>query len=245
MVGMMRSDLIKRLSPEGRVRNSYESLYYRARSGDPETDRVVKDAIQQSFSDFGVHLTDNPSKDTLRDIMVRAYKASAKEIGGVPLSGGGEDNLSREFDRFTTRHRMFYEKTFDSFERKYRGETVDFIVDYNRMVEANGGINPFQPEPSVEELNAMGRESLKRFSRESELQKSGVAYEQHVHQAEKPQKRAYEQTKKEEAVAVEIKGFVYDTTYDSYKRSRNTSHQKTTVGDAYGFDEVEDDGPEL
>lgn len=249
MVKMMRKDQIERLSPESRIKNSYESLYYRAGSGDPETDEIVKGAIQQAFRQHGVTLGDQPKDAVLRTIMLDAYKQSTKELGGETLSPKREQNLMRDFDQFTRNHPSFYKSSFESFENRYAGEPVDFFADYDRMVQDNDGVDPLVIEPSGADLDAMQRDRLKKFSREGEMKAAGLSYSGYAPGVRTQTRRSYKQIKQEEAVAQEMKGTKYDARYDYYARGRGDTYQKTTAGDDYGFDErdydLEDDGPEL
>lgn len=249
MVKMMRKDQIENLPPESRIKNSYESLYYRTESGDPESDQIVRDEIQHSFRRHGIILTDNPDDAVLRDVMLDAYKKSTKELGGEDLPSGWEKNLTRDFDSFTESHPTFYTSSFDSYENRYEGEPVDFSADYDRMVQENGGTDPFMMEPTEADLDAMQRDSLKRYSREGEMKAAGLSYAGHAPEVETPPRRSYQQVKEEEKVAEDVKGNKYDKQYDLYVRGRSRSYQKQTAGDDYGFDEqdheLEDDGPEL
>lgn len=251
MVKMMRKDQIERLSPESRIKNSYESLYYRASSGDPESDDIVKGEIQQSFRRYGVTLNDRPDDALLRSVMLDAYKKSTKELGGdlSKLSSDWEHNLERDFDRFTTNHPSFYTSTFDSYENRYEGEPVDFFADYDRLIEESGGVDPFAVEPTEDDLEAMRRDQLKQFSRDGEMRAAGLSYTGHAPGVTTQARRTYQQTRQEEAAAQEIKGRMYDKQYDGYARDRSDTYQKTTAGDDYGFDErdydLEDDGPEF
>lgn len=249
MVKMLRKDQIVKLPPESRIKNSYESLYYRTNSGDPETDKIVREEIQQAFRRQGIILADNPDDTMLRDIMLDAYKKSTQELGGKDgLSSNWENNLTRDFDTFTRSHPSFYTTTFESYERRYDGEPVDFSADYERMVQENDGVNPYMVEPTEADLDAMQRESLKRFSRDGEMRAAGLSYTGHAPEVKTHTRRSYQQIKQEEMMAQDIKGNKYDKQYDSYIRSRGRTYQKTTAGDDYGFDErdeLEDDGPEL
>ncbi|MCR6108559.1 hypothetical protein HXA32_20020, partial [Salipaludibacillus agaradhaerens] len=230
---------------ESRIKNSYESLYYRVGSGDLESDAIVRDAIQHTFRRRGVVLTDDPDSTTLRDVMLDAYKQSTKTLGGETLSPDWEKNLVRNFDTFTHNHPSFYTKTFDAFEERYEGEPVDFFADYERMVQDNDGVTPFHVEPTEAELEAMQRDHIKQFSREGEMKAAGLSYTGHAPGVKTHTRRSYQQVKQEETAIQEIKGHKYDKFYDTYARSRGESYQKTTAGDGYGFDEPEDDGPEL
>ncbi|MGX1195842.1 hypothetical protein [Metabacillus sp. SLBN-84] len=249
MVKMMRKDQVAKLSPESRIKNSYESLYYRAGSGDPESDEIVKGEIQQSFRRHGVILHDKPSERELRDIMLDAYKKSTQELGGENLSPEWEANLTREFDTFTRNHSTFYSTTFDAYERKYKGEPVDFAADVDRMIQENNGVDPFHNEPSEADIEAMHREKLQQFTRSGEMKAAGLSYAGHAPGVRTQAKRSYQQVKLEEAAARDVKGTQYDKQYDRYARERGHTYQKTTAGDDYGFDErdyeLEDDGPEL
>lgn len=249
MVKMLRKDQIVKLPPESRIKNSYESLYYRTNSGDPESDKIVREEIQQAFRRNGVILADNPDDSMLRGIMLDAYKKSTQELGGEGgLSSNWENNLTRDFDMFTKHHPSFYTTTFESYERRYDGEPVDFSADYERMVQENDGVNPFITEPTEADLGAMQRDRLKQFSRGGEMRAAGLSYTGHAPEVKTQARRSYQQTKQEEMMAQGIKGNNYDKQYDLYVRSRGHTYQKTTAGDDYGFDEhdePENDGPEL
>lgn len=249
MVKMLRKDQVERLSPESRIKNSYESLYYRAGSGDPESDEIVKGALQQAFRRHGVTLSDQPDDAVLRNIMLDAVKESTKELCGETLSANREQSLTRDFDQFTRNHTSFYTVSFESFESRYEGEPVDFLADYDRMIQENGGVNPFVVEPTEADLEAMQRENLKKFSREGEMRAAGVSYTGYAPGVVTQPRRSYKQVKQEEAVAQEMKGHNYDKRYDLYARGRGDTFQKMTAGDEYGFDErdydLEDDGPEM
>lgn len=249
MVNMLRKDQVERLSPESRIKNSYESLYYRAGSGDPETDEIVKGAIQQSFRRHGVTLTDQPDDAVLRSVMLDAFKESTKELGGEPLSASREQSLARDFDHFTRNHTSFYTVSFESFENRYEGEPVDFFADYDRMIQDNDGVDPFIVEPTNADLEAMHRDRLQKFSREGEMKAAGLSYTGHAPGVQTQARRSYQQIRQEEAAAQEMKGQKYDERYDRYARGRGDTHMKMTAGDEYGFDErdydLEDDGPEL
>jgi hypothetical protein len=249
MVKMLRKDQVERLSPESRIKNSYESLYYRAGSGDPETDEIVKGAIQQSFRRHGVTLNDHPDDAVLRNVMLDAYKESTKELGGENLSSSREQNLTRDFDRFTKNHPSFYMLSFESYENRYKGEPVDFFADYDRLIQENDGVDPFVVEPTEADLEAMQRDRLKKFSQEGEMRAVGLSYTGYAPGVRTQPRRSYQQIKQEEAAAQEMKGDKYDKRYDYYTRGRGDTNQKMTAGDDYGFDEreydLEDDGPEL
>jgi|UPI0007880181 hypothetical protein len=248
MAKMMKKNQIENLSPESRIKNSYESLYYRADSGDPEADTIVREEMQRSFRRRGVVLADNPDDVILKTLMVDAYKKSTKELSAGNLSPNWEKNLLRDFDTFTKNHPSFYTTTFDSYENRY-GVPVDFSADYERMIKENDGKDPFRVEPTEADLDAMQRDWYKQFSRRGEMKAAGLSYTKHAPEVKTPPRRSYQQIKQEEAAAQEVKGQKYDKQYDLYIKSRKRTYQKTTAGDDYGFDEqdyeLEDDGPEL
>lgn len=246
MVKMMRKDQIEKLSAEGRVRNSYEAMYYRTDSGDPEVDEIVRSEIQHSFRRHGITLSDQPNNETLRNIMLDAYKKSAQELGGSTITSERSSNLTRDFDAFTKNHPDFYKTSFDAYEDKYNGETVDFFADYDRVIQESNGTG-LAWEPTEADLNAMERDRLTQFSREAVMKKpTGLSYVGHAPGVQTQSRRSYRQIKMEEAAAQEMKGNKYDVEYDRYARSRGDSYQKTTAGDDYGFDERDyDDGPEF
>lgn len=244
-VNMMSDNQINSLSPAGRVRNSYESLYYNVNSNDPEADEVVRGHIQSAFKKHNVVLTDNPTVAQLRSVMVSAYKESILELDGGHVSDHTIDAFEQDFDRFAKDHPSFYASTFSSYEDRYDGETVDFSADYTRAM------SDVDLTPSEDDIDQMF-ESVEREGFEdavSTMKTSGLSYTGHVPDSKlQTKKRTYMQIKEEEMAAAEMKG-EHDRKYDEYARNRQGGYQKTTAGDDYGFDEhdyeLEDDGPEF
>lgn len=259
-MSLMKADQLKHLSLEGRIKNSYEALYYNVESGDKEMDEVVRRNAKHSFRSYDVTLADKPDQKTLRTIMLEAYQTSAREFGEKTHTKINEARLEKEFDDFTKDHDQFYKQSFNHYEEKYAGEPIDFEADDVRMdrkLEEAG--RPYhEPEIDDNALEMMARVAgatvASPLSGVSGLNAvvsgkrgSGVFYSAHApnvaptHTA----KRTYQQVKQEEAAAEELKGNRVDQAYDKYARGRGDTNQKTTAGDAYGFDEPEDDGPEL
>lgn len=109
------------MSPEIRVKNNYESLYYGVDSNDPEVDEILREQIQKAFIDHDVLLSDRPSHELLREVMLDAYRETIKELGGSEPTKLQMKAFTHEFDRFTKDHIDFYEGTFNRYEAKYQG----------------------------------------------------------------------------------------------------------------------------
>ncbi|WP_145142350.1 hypothetical protein [Paenibacillus sp. Y412MC10] len=126
------------MSAEIRVKNSYESLYYCSDSNDPEADEILREQIQKAFADHDVLLSDRPSPETLREIMLDAYKQSLKELGGWEPTESQIRAFTQDFDRFTKDRDNFYDVTFRMYEAKYQGDSVDLMAEYERTVDHIG-----------------------------------------------------------------------------------------------------------
>lgn len=270
-MSLLRPEFAKKLSPEGRTKNSYEALYYRVNSGDPETDEVLRREIQNSFREYDITLADGPNKDILRIVMLQAYKNTAKEIQGEDLTPEQIETIEQNFDSLVDNHTKFYDTVFDSYERKYEGETVDFSADYERYLkEINADFSADYERYSEEidgvqyqyddvTLDNMQKEYDAKYEPESERSwdeiqadvdtvpfenktGSSLSYAGHVPEAKvHTAKRSYAQIKQEEKAAEELKGSDFDKKYDAYARNRQDNHSKFTAGDDYGFDEREDE----
>lgn len=248
-MSMMKPEYVMKLSPESRVKNSYEALYYRVESGDPKMDEIERQEIQRAFRENDVVLADNPKEDVLKGIMVQAFQRSAKALQQKDLSPLQMKMIEQEFDQFTKNHPDPYGTLFDSYEQRYDGETVDFSADYERYIRESESGAFFSPEedfgkPEPEETHDRHKNESQKGTN-SMNRSSGLSYAARVPEAAQTTKRSYQQIRQEEAAAAEMKGTHYDEKYDQYKRNRNDTHSKFTAGDDYGFDELEDDGPEL
>lgn len=278
MVNLLSKDQLSVMSPEGRVKNGYESLYYRTGSGDPEVDEVLRAEMLQSFKEHDVVLADNPEPEKLRDVMLHAARESTKELQRSPLTPEQEQDIVKSFDKLSGNQPRFYETTFDSFERLHHGEPADFTAQYERDLEANGGVPPWEMEMTEESIEAMQAEFMDRDMEEhnrnlrgervprtvlapdavsrpkavddikapKKAPLSGLSYAAHVPGAVAPVKTsAYAHIKQEEAAATEQKNQgKYDREFEAHVRGKSGA-SKFTAGDSYGFDEPEDDGPEL
>lgn len=125
---------ILNMSSDIRVKNSYESLYYCSNSNDPETDEVLREQIQKAFVMYDVLLSDRPSRETLREVMLEAYTESKKVLDRLQLTELEIKAFTRDFDCFTKEHQDFYNVTFKMFESKYQGDSVDLAAEYERSV---------------------------------------------------------------------------------------------------------------
>ncbi|MGC6586642.1 hypothetical protein ACPV3A_16945 [Paenibacillus sp. Dod16] len=131
------------MSPEIRVKNSYESLYYYVDSNDPEADEILREQIQKAFVDHDLVLSDRPSQKELQEVMLDAYKESMKQLGGTEPTELEIQAFTREFNRFTKEHQDFYDVSFRMFEEKYQGDSVDLAAEYERTVRGHDGISSF------------------------------------------------------------------------------------------------------
>lgn len=122
------------MSSEIRVKNSYESLYYCSDSNDSEADAILREKIQKAFADHDVLLSDRPSQEKLREVMLDAYKESIKELGGSDPSEPQIKAFTQDFDRFTKDRDNFYDVTFRMYEANYQGDSVDLAAEYERTV---------------------------------------------------------------------------------------------------------------
>lgn len=273
MVNLLSKDQLAGMSPEGRIRNSYESLYYRTPSGDPESDDVLRRQLQSSFKTHDVLLADKPDTQRLRQIMVHAVEASTSDLQGAPLTQEQTQKIAVEFDHVSTSRNRFYETTFDSFEKRHHGEPVDFSADFERMLQENGGKPVWETEMTEEALasmesdwlsqqprdetdasysdavlSPMARSTPKRsdaFNRDQAPHtRSGLSYEAVVPEAVVSRKKpAYVHAAEERAAAREQKAKV-DVPYEQYAQSKGNG-AKFSAADQFGYDEPEDDGPEL
>lgn len=133
--------MIVNMSPEIRVKNSYESLYYCSESNDPEADEILREQIQKSFTDHDVLLSDRPSQEKLRKVMLEAYKESMKELGGSEPTEPQIKAFMQDFYRFTKDRDNFYDVTFRMYEAKYQGDSVDLAAEYERTVRDHVGMS--------------------------------------------------------------------------------------------------------
>lgn len=172
MVNLLSKDQLSVMSPEGRVKNSRDSLFYRVNSGDPEVDEILRQETLIAFKEHDVLLADKPSPETLRAIMLHAAKESTKELQRSHLTPEQMQTIERNFDAMADRPN-FYKKTFEAFETRHFGEPVDFTADYERMVRDNGGKPPWELEMSEEALRSMEDDYMVRDVEEFERSKLG------------------------------------------------------------------------
>lgn len=270
MVNLLSKDQLRGMSPEGRIKNSTESLYYRTNSGDPEVDEILHQQTLISFKEHDVLLSDKPTPERLRAVMVHAAKESTKELQRAHLTPEQTQAIERNFDAMAERPK-FYEKTFDGFETRHFGEPVDFSADYERMVRDNGGKPPWEMGTTNEMMAAMEADYSDRVRDESvsravlspdavsapkrsdafvaadapaKTPRSGLSYAKAVPDAVVQKKTpAYVHAAQERAAATEQKGKV-DKAYEQHAK-RNGNGSKFTAADQFGYDEPENDGPEL
>ncbi|MEK4277699.1 hypothetical protein [Paenibacillus sp. FSL R7-0026] len=104
----------------------------------------------------------------------------------------------RDFDRFTKDHEHFYDVTYEMYELKYQGDSVDLAAEFERSVRDQGGISSLM----VEETNDFVKTDSK------------ISYLGHVPQASVPvTSQAYEHESSEL-----IRGDVDDTKHHLNKQ---------------------------
>lgn len=232
MVGMVNEEQLKRMTPEQRVVNGYESLYFGSQSGDEQTNEVLRESMLRSFQRNDLALDDEPDDERMRKVFVEAYVDATASLQGEPATDEQRAYVTRSFARFEMTQRAFYERTAKAFENRHDGETLDLFTVIDRM-ERETPSNQEEPD-----LDAMAKDAG-AFSYGA---KADVAL---------PQRQSYaEQVAASEAVAeldVEDVKQTRDADYDAYSLSheREAKHRRFSAGDDYGFDEREDDGPEL
>lgn len=225
MANMMSPGMLSRMTPEGRIENSYESLYFGAVSGDPDADAIVRDEMTRAFERADVTLADKPTDAELRNLMLGAYKASVASLQGSDASLAQSFGLEQRFDRFTNEHAAFYERSFRSFERVHpEGFPVDHRAEYARYTRETP--DPFADAMAADEVEAPS------FGYGAPVEVVGVT------------KRTFGEPTGAESP-------VRDAAYEEYMQGRPDNGAKHTAGDDYGFDEPverdepEDDGPSL
>ena len=226
MANMMSPGMLSRMTPEGRIANSYESLYFGAVSGDPEADDIVRKEMARRFETDDVTLADRPDEKTLRQMMVGTYMASTEALQASPVDVAQQFRIEQAFDRFASEHAAFYERSFRGFERVHpEGFPVDHLAEYARYARE-------QRDPFAEQLEN-DTVDVPSFGYGSPVDIPPVT------------KRAFGEPGAEHASPVR------DAAYAEYMATRPDNGSGFTAGDDYGFDEpverdeVEDDGPSL
>lgn len=204
------------MSPEVRVKNNYESLYYCVDSNDPEVDEILREQIQKAFIDHDVLLSDRPTQEKLREVMLDAYKETMKELGGSVPTKSKMKTFTHEFDHFIKDHTDFYEGTFKMYEAKYQGDTVDLAAEYERTA---------QDRDNVLSMGAVGK-----TKKDIELiqEDSKMSYMGHVPEAMAPVAR-----------------FDYEPVASGYIRSDEEEVINANRQYAVNDQELESNGPEV
>lgn len=232
MAHMMNPGQLRRATPVARVVNSYESLYFRAVSGDASADEIVRREMMRAFKEEDIVLDDKPSSEELNRVLVKAYAAAVEEIQGAPVTEAQRDELEGSLDTFEATHARFHETTFKSFEQVSDGMTVDFDAEVARFERETG--DPRDVEMDEERLDEM--EATHRASSGLSYSEAGATLE--VARATFTSRKEAERLERENRE-------VRDAAYDEYARNRKDTASRHTAGDDFGFDEREDDGPSL
>lgn len=232
MVNMMNPGQLERATPVARVVNSYESLYFRAVSGDPSTDEILYREMMRAFEEEDITLDDKPTPEELNRVLVKAYSSAVEEIQGAPATDAQKEELAEGLTSFEATHTKFYETSFKSFEQVNNGMTVDFGADLARFSREGDPRDVEMDEERLDEMEATYAAS------------SGLSYNEAGATLEATRATF---TSREEAARLEEMREIHDAEYDAYVRNREESASRHTAGDAYGFDEhdKEDDGPSL
>lgn len=203
------------MSPEIRVKNSYESLYYYVDSNDPEVDEILREQIQKAFFNHDVLLSDRPSQELLREVMLDAYTEIMKELGGSEPTKLKMKAFTHEFDCFTKDHIDFYEGTFKRYEAKYQGDTADLVADYERTFQGQ--------DDELSMVVGKTNKEIERIQTDSKM-----SYMGHVPQATAP-----------------VAHFDYEPTVSGSIRSDEEEEIKYNRQYAVNDEELESDGPEV
>ena len=228
MVSMVNEEQLKRMTPEQRVVNGYESLYFGADSGDPEMNTILRESMLRSFQRNDLALDDEQDEAQLRKTFIEAYVDATETVQGAPATDDQRAHVTRSFARFEMTQRAFYDRTAKAFENRHDGETLDLFTVLDRL-DRETPSNQEEPD-----LDAMARDA-EAFSYGA---KAATAT---------PVRQSYaEQAASSEDVADDVKQ-TRDAEYDEYSRTHadESKHRRFSAGDDYGFDEREDDGPEL
>lgn len=162
---------VKNLSKEERIKNSYESIYHKVESNDPEMDKILKDAMQNQFLTYDLVLADlldfdkdiEVDDEQFRQMLVGACFEACDEIDGVDMTHKQMKIIEEDFNNFTQYNPSVYETIFDNFEEIYEGETIDFHADY---VRAYGSVGSNMAKVITEDLDDM-YEAFKFDSKEA------------------------------------------------------------------------------
>lgn len=150
---------IERLNTETRVANSFSALCYKVSSEDPEMDEALKEAIQHSFLDKDLALTDYPADDEFHEVFENAHIAAARKVHKISLDEEQIDTIKDKFGEMMRNNDNDFYFICDAFEEKYRGETVDFHVVSRRLFQdhVNNIKVPTTRNFTQEELDEMDR----------------------------------------------------------------------------------------
>lgn len=235
MVSMVNEERLKQMTPEQRVANGYESLYFGAESGDPEMNQILQATTQRAFAENDIALDESPDDEKLRRTFVKAYVDAAATLQGEPATDAQKAYLTRSFARFEMTHGQFYDRTAKAFENRHDGETLDLhtFIERERASEAHNAEEP--------DIDAMEREAAAGLSYGAKAETAVP-----VRQTYAEQVAASEVAREQEDIVAAQKGD-HDTEYDAYSRGHDgeAKHRRYTAGDDFGFDEREDDGPDL
>lgn len=241
MVSMVNEEQLKRMTPEQRVRNGYESLYFGASSGDPEGDDMLREALLDAFAKHDVAFDDEYDDATMRRVFVSAYADATTSLQGFEATPEQRESLTRSFTRFDMMNGHFVERTAKHFENRHDGETLDLktIVNrYNKDIE-NGempDIDAMFAEVEAETVASVAPTAGLSYGAKATVQPAAV-------------KRTYVERLADSEAITELKEAhgSRDTAYDAYSKAHanEAAHRAFTAGDDYGFDEREDEGPEL
>lgn len=241
MVSMVNEEQLKRMTPEQRVRNGYESLYFGAPSGDPEGDDMLREALLDSFAKHDVTFDDGHDDATLRRVFIAAYADATTSLQGFPVTPDQQESLTRSFIRFEMSNGRFIENTAKAFENRYDGETLDLKTIVNRF-------DKDLANEELPDLDAMEADAFENRHDGETVEKAGLSYGAKASTQPTAVKRTYAQRAAESEAVAELKReHDVDDAYDAYSRNHpsEAAGRAFTAGDGYGFDERDDDGPEL
>lgn len=235
MVGMVNAEQLKRLSPEKRVANSYESTFFGAVSGDPETDRLLFTELQTAYAEKDLTFDDNPTVEQLQDVHTLAYAVVVGQLQGAVPTEAQIDTLLSDFKRFEQTQPKFYDKSYETYKHRHNGDTLDSTAIMNRLHPemSEGSYNAEEPD-----LDAQARDAGMEMA-STVLPRASVSYGQAVapvaqHVPTYTEREHHDELKR-----------THDSDYDAYAQERQDNQSHFTAGDEFGFDERDDDGPEF
>lgn len=133
MVDLMKSSYVSHLSPEGRVVNGYEALFYRIRSGDAEMDRLLCEQLPLAFRKHNAVLDDGLTATQYKPIFMTAFESSAQAVQDEVLSPQQIQFMMDKLESMTANQPLFYDRVIESVEQ-LNNQEIDFDSRQDRDI---------------------------------------------------------------------------------------------------------------